>query len=174
MQRLDKPNLFIFVKQATHFLQWERKEFEKFFHLCDEPSSEAILLSFGPDALEGASQLPAKKRFAVLFPGFGHNPVYNPEIKKLHKKLITQYFDTVFINPGPLEIAYKGLSNVEFYPFSIDTSLVKMQSPRTQLKSLIHVSSEYPQKDWERSKQIMEKTGLDYDVFPPRNHGVYQ
>lgn len=167
-----KPNLYIHTGLATHFLRWELPEFKRYFTLVDHPSDTTPLLSFGPDVLEEASTLPASKRYAVLFPGFSHNPLHNLENRRLHHKLIKK-FDTVFINPGPLQLAYSGLKNVEFYPFSIDTSLVKLKRYRTSLDSLVHVSNASPQKDWERSEAIMKNTGLRYGVFPPRSHEVY-
>lgn len=170
----NKPKLYLHVGQATHFLKWEIPEFKKYFNLTSVPSEDTPLLSFGPDVLEEASKLPASVRFAVLFPGFSHNPVYNPEIKKLHIHLIKNYFHTVFINPGPLEIAYKELKNISFYPFSVDTKLVKLKKYRTKLDSLIHISNDCLQKDWERSEAIMQKTGLKYEVYPPRVDKVYK
>lgn len=163
------PKLYIHVRQATHFLRWERDEFAKYFELVSEPSEDVPLLSFGPDVLEEASELPASKRFAVLFPGFRHNPVYNLENRELHHRLIKNHFTYVFINPGPLEIAYKGLDNIVMYPFSVDTNLVKFKRYRRAIKSILHVSSDSPQKDWQRSEAIMKKTGLRYEVYPPRD-----
>ncbi len=168
-----KPKLYIHVKQATHFLRWEVPEFEKYFTVVDDPSGDTLLLSFGPDVLEEASTLPALKRFATLFPGFSHNPLYNSETRRIHRKLIKN-FEKIFINPGPLEIAYKGLDNVVFYPFSVDTELVKLKRYRKKLNKLVHVSNASPQKDWERSVEIMKETGLKYDVFPPRSPEVYR
>lgn len=171
---VGKPELYIYVQGATHFLTWELPEFAKYFTLVNQPSEKVPLLCFGPDALESASRLPASKRFAVLFPGFGHNPLYNPEIKKLHHKLIKGYFEAIFINPGPLEIAYKDLKNVYFYPFSVDTTLISVKKYRTSLDSLIHVSNNGLQKDWERSERIMQLTGLRHEVYPPRDDKVLQ
>lgn len=168
-----KPDLYLHVGGATHFLRWEIPEFEKHFTLVDKPNKNTPLLSFGPDVLKDASELPASMRFAVLFPGFGHNPVHNEEIKKLHRDLISSYFTAVFINPGPLEIAYKGLKNIYQYPFSVDTNLVKHRAYRKRIRSLIHVSNDGLQKDWERSQTIMMKTGLRYEVFPPRNQKFF-
>ena len=169
-----RPALYIHVAQATHFLRWELPEFSKYFTLVSSPSDDAILLSFGPDILKEASQLPAKRRYANLFPGFSYNPVYNIELRKVQLEILNKYFRAVFINKGPLEIAYKTLKNIEFYPFSVDIDLVKMKGYRKHLDSLIHISSESPQKDWERSRAVMEATGLKYEVFPPRQHDVYQ
>lgn len=163
-----KPKLYIHVGQATHFLRWELPEFAKYFEVVKAPGSKIPMLVFGPDVLEEAVQLPASKRYAVLFPGFGHNPVYNNDIKNKHKKLIAQY-NLVFINPGPLEIAYKGLKNVAFYPFSVDVKKIKYLKPRNKINKIIHISSDYPQKDWQRSEEIMKRTNLKWEVFPTRN-----
>lgn len=169
-----KPKLHIFVKQATHFLEWERLEFEKYFNLVNRPAEDTLLMVFGPDALEEGAKLPALKRFATLFPGFGHNPLYSEKNQSLHRGLIENYYDRVYINPGPLELAYKNLDNVEQYPFSVDTRKVTYLGPRKSVKRIVHVSSDYPQKDWIRSQEIMEKTGLRYEVFPPRDDGFYE
>lgn len=171
---MPKPDLYLHVGRANHFLKWEIPEFKKYFNLVEHPSSGTALLAFGPDVLEESASLPAKYRFAVLFPGFSHNPLYNPEIRKLHRNLIKSKFNQVFINPGPLELAYKGLDNITFYPFSVDTSLVKVKKYRKKLNSLIHVSNDGAQKDWQRSEAIMQKTGLKFEVFPPRSHEVYE
>lgn len=165
---LKKPKLYIHVGEATHFLRWELPEFAKYFELVSNPDKNTLLLVFGPDVLEDALRLPALKRYAVLFPGFGYNPLYNDHIRDNQSELITQY-DLVFINPGPLEIAYKDLRNIVFYPFSIDTKKIKYSKPRNQVKNIIHVSSDYPQKDWKRSEEIMKKTGLKWEVYPNRN-----
>jgi hypothetical protein len=168
----EKPDLYVHVGGATHFLRWELPEFQKYFNIVKEPSDKTILISFGPDILEEASKLPALERFAVLFPGFGHNPLYNNQIKKIHFKAIKN-FKGVFINPGPLEIAYHGLKNIYIYPFSVDTNLVKLKRYRNRIKSLIHVSNDGLQKDWERSESIMKLTKMKYEVYPPRNSRFY-
>lgn len=164
--------LYIHVGNATHFLKWELEEFSKYFEIVQSPAKEALLLSFGPDVLVEASTLPAKERFAVLFPGFGHNPLYNHELNKLHRSVIKK-FKGVFVNPGPLEIAYKGLKNIYLYPFSVDTKLVACKKYRTSVKSLLHVSNDGLQKDWQRSEKIMHLTGKKYEVYPPRNNHFY-
>lgn len=166
---MNKPELYIHVGKATHFLRWELPEFAKQFTLVSEPSERAALLSFGPDVLESAAVLPAAKRFAVLFPGFSFNPVRNLETRAQQLNLIQESFAEVFINPGPLEIAYASLPNVSLYPFSVDTDLVALRRYRTSLDSLLHVSYDNPQKDWQRSESVMRKTGLRYEVFPPRD-----
>lgn len=162
-------SLYIHVGNATHFLRWELPEFAKHFTLVTEPSPDAILLSFGPDVLEEAATLPALCRFAVLFPGFSFNPVRDLVLRARQVEVITESFAGVFINPGPLEIAYAGVPSVSLYPFSVDTELVSFRRYRTTLDSLLHVSSPSPQKDWSRSESIMKKTGLPFEVFPPRD-----
>lgn len=168
-----KPRLYIHVRNAKHFLRWELPEFRRYFELVDHPSESALLLSFGPDALESAAALPARKRFAVLFPGFSHNPVMDLRTRELHLRLIAG-FDQIFINPGPLEIAYATADNVTMYPFSIDVDFVGEHPPRTALESLLHVSHDNPQKDWQRSASVMAKTGLPFEVYPPRDAHVLQ
>jgi len=164
-----KPPLYIHVGRATHFLRWEIIEFKKYFTLAERPSAEVALLSFGPDVLEEASKLPALKRFGVLFPGFGKNPVHNLELREAQRRIITNCFDQIFINPGPLEIAYDGLINVSLYPFSVDVGMIKCRSYRKSINSVLHVSNDGPQKDWQRSQTAMQATGLKYEVFPPRD-----
>ena len=166
---MNKPNLYIHCLQANHFIKWELGEFTKYFNLVDTPSAETILMGFGPDVLEAGLQIPAKKRFIVLFPGFGHNPFHDKKRRESHRKIIQRY-DGAFINPGPLEVAYSGLSNIHLYPFSVDDKLIGFKKYRKKINSLVHVSSPSPQKDWERSEQIMKNTGLRYNVFPPRDN----
>jgi hypothetical protein len=146
-----KPKLFILVDTAKHFLKWEIPEFEKYFTLVDAPSKDAALFSFGPDVFEAAATMPAKVRVALLLPGFSRNPVYNKQLRDKQRKLIKEKFDHVFINPGPLEIAYKDLKNVSLCPITLDTELATVKRYRSSLNSLLHVSSDYPQKDWQRS-----------------------
>lgn len=171
---MSRPSLYIHVGKATHFLQWEVAEFAKHFTLVKSPSPKAILLSFGPDVLEEAAALPARARFAVLFPGFSYNPVRDEAVLARQRELIAESFTQVFINPGPLEIAYAGLDRVSFYPFSVDVSLVDLKGYRTELNTLLHLSNDNPQKDWQRSESIMVKTGLAHEVFPPRDLEVLQ
>lgn len=169
----SKPKLHVFVGGATHFLQWEIPEFEKYFKIVDHPDENTILLAFGPDVLVEAATLPALKRCIVLFPGFGHNPVHNLATRKLHREYISKYYDIAFINNGPLQIAYKSLKNIEHYPFSVNESLLGKVNYRKKLDSLIHISNDGPQKDWQRSERIMQLTGLDHEVFPPRDPAFY-
>lgn len=170
----SKPKLYLHISRATHFFEWERPEFKKYFKLVDQPKKDVPLLSFGPDVIEQASKLPATKRFAVMFPGFGHNPLHNLENRKLHRRLIKESFEKVFINYGPLEIAYKGLDNVCIYPFSVDVEKVGFKHYRDKIESLLHVSNDGPQKDWRRSEAIMRKTGLKNEVYPPRKPSFYR
>ena len=161
--------LYIHSAKAAHFLQWELPQWAKEFELVDTPSSDTLLMSFGPDVLDEAAHLPARERFAVLFPGFSFNPVRDLALRARQRGLIEERFRQVFINPGPLEIAYQGLPNVSHYPFSVDTRLVGFTRYRTTIDSLLHVSYDNPQKDWQRSEAVMLKTGLPYEVYPPRN-----
>jgi hypothetical protein len=164
-----RPQLYIHVGRAIHFVRWELPEFAKFFDLVDAPSDSVPLLSFGPDVFEEAATLPASHRFALLFPGFSFNPVRDVDLRSRQRALMTDYFDTVFVNPGPLEIAYRGQANLELVPFSIDVAKTPVKRFRTSLNSLLHVSQDNPQKDWRRSESIMHKSGLSYEVFPPRD-----
>lgn len=169
----SKPKLHIFVSGATHFLKWELEEFKKYFTLVDSPADDTVLLAFGPDVLVDAVSLPARKKCIVLFPGFGHNPVHSEQTKRLHREYIPKY-DLVFINKGPLQIAYEGLSNIEYYPFSVNEAMFKHVKYRKRLDNLIHISNDGPQKDWQRSERIMSLTGLSYEVFPPRDSKYYE
>jgi hypothetical protein len=163
-----KPKLFLHVKQARHFVAWEREYFKHYFDLVDFPSSNAILLSFGPDVIRSGAQLPGIKRFAYILPGFGSNPVYNLKLRKEIRDILVEQYEFFFINPGPLEISYGDLKNARICPFSLNTSLVGFKKHRTRIESLLHVSHDSPQKDWQRSQSIMQKTGLTHSVFPPR------
>ena len=87
-----KPNLYVHFKGATHFLSWELPYFKRYFNIVSYPSSSTVLLVFGPDALEEASTMPALKRFGVLFPGFGYNPLHNMEVRKRQTKIIKKHF----------------------------------------------------------------------------------
>ena len=161
--------LYIHVGKARHFARWEVPEFAKHFRIVDEPSPSTPMLSFGPDVFEEAAELPASHRFAVLLPGFSFNPVRDAPLRQRQVALIADRFDQVFINPGPLEIAYRGVDKVTVYPASVDLSAATATRYRTSLDSLVHVSQDNPQKDWRRSESIMHKTGLRYEVFQPRN-----
>ncbi len=163
-----KQKLYLHVKQAHHFVAWEREHFKKYFDLVDSPTSNAIVLSFGPDVIRSGIQLPSCKRFAYVLPGFGSNPVYNPELRNEIRSILAEQYDLFFINPGPLEIAYGDLGNARICPFSLNTSLIGFKNYRTRIDSLLHVSHDSPQKDWRRSQAIMQKTGLINEVFPSR------
>jgi len=163
-----KPELFIDVKGARHFLNWELPQFKKHFTIVHEQSKEAIYLAFGPDAFQQSSNLQAKRKIAYLFPGFGFNPIHNSETKNWALEKIINEYDAILINQGPLEIAFATIKKKFICPFSLNTSLISMTKPRTDVKKLLHVSADYPQKDWKRSEEIMMLTGLQYEVFPSR------
>ena len=166
---VGKPELYVRVGKAAHFARWEMPEFAKHFTIVDTPSDDTALLSFGPDVFEAAATLPASKRFAVVLPGFSFNPVRDLELRARQLRAIEDHFTHVFINPGPLEIAYRGQEKVMVYPASVDMGKATVRRYRTRLDSLLHVSQDNPQKDWRRSESVMHKTGLRYEVFPPRN-----
>lgn len=168
LSRNAKPKLKLLVGGATHFLRWEVPYWEHHFELVTEPSPDVVLLVFGPDVLESASRLPARRRVVVLFPGFGCNPYHNLEYRRRALERIENAFDLVFINPGPLQLAYASSRKLVQYPFSINLDLLPKGRYRRALDSLLHVSADYPQKDWQRSAQVMELTGLRCQVFPPR------
>lgn len=171
---MSRPELYIHVGRAKHFARWELPEFSRHFTLVGTPSPRTPLLSFGPDVFEEAAGLPATHRFAVLLPGFSFNPIRNLELRSSQIDLMAERFSQIFINPGPLEIAYRGVENVMVYPASVDMSLAKVRNYRTSLDSLLHVSQDNPQKDWHRSASIMHKTGLRYEVYPPRDVRVLE
>lgn len=170
---MAKPKLYIHVVGATHFLRWELPEFSKYFDLVDRPRDDAALLSFGPDALEEASTLPALKRFAIVFPGFSFNPVHNEALRECQIPILNTRFEIVFIYPGPLQIAYKEVRNIKVCQPSVDTDLIGFSKYRRQVNNLVHVSNDSAQKDWQRSEEIMRLTGLDYEVYPPRDRIFY-
>ena len=174
MKKNSLPDLYIHVGQATHFLEWEWAEFSKHFNIVQEPSVSTILLAFGPDVLESSTELPALKRCIVLFPGFGYNPLHDLELRKKQRDVIKNNYDIVFINPGPLEIAYKGIQNVKYYPFSVNEKMFKKTKARKRVDKIIHISNDSPQKDWQRSERVMKKTGIPYEVFPPRGQIFFE
>lgn len=163
-----KPKLKILVGGATHFLRWELPPWANEFQLVTKPGTDVVLVAFGPDVLAAGASVPARRRFAVLFPGFGWNPYHNLEHRERALTLIENYYDRVFINPGPLEKAYASSTKLELYPFGIHTDAIPRGPYRTRLGSLLHASADYPQKDWKRSVEIMQRTGLEYQVYPPR------
>lgn len=163
-----KPKLHVVVGGAVHFWRWEWPFFEQVFEIVEKPHPQAVLLAFGPDVFEAAAVMPAQRRVAVLFPGFGCNPYHNLDYRQRALDLIDRRYDRVFVNPGPLDVAYRSSPKTVLCPFSLDTALVQCRCPRTRLDSLLHVSADYPQKDWPRSQEVMRRTGLRHEVFPPR------
>jgi hypothetical protein len=164
-----RTKLSFFTGQAAHFLRWEVPYFRKRFDLVSYPGHDVILLAFGPDVLETATRLPALRRLAMLFPGFGCNPYHNLEYRAKALSIIESFYDLVFVNPGRLAEAYKSSDKVMPCNFSIDTKMIKCARLRKSINSLIHVSADYPQKDWQRSELVMKMTSLPYEVFPPRS-----
>ena len=168
-----RPKLSVFTGQATHFLRWEVPYFRKHFDVVSHPGHDVVLLAFGPDVLETAARLPALRRVATLFPGFGCNPYHNLEYRAKALSAIESSYDLVFVNPGPLAEAYKSSEKVITCNFTIDTKMIKCKKLRKSIDSLIHVSADYPQKDWQRSELIMKLTSLPYAVLPPRSSTDY-
>jgi hypothetical protein len=168
-----RTKLSLFTGQATHFLRWEVPYFQQHFDVVSYPGHDVILLAFGPDVLETAACLPALRRVAMLFPGFGCNPYHNLDYRAQALSIIESYYDLVFVNPGPLAEAYKSSNKVIVCNFAIDTKKIKCAKLRKSINSLIHVSADYPQKDWQRSELVMKMTSLSYEVFPPRSSTGY-
>lgn len=164
-----RPPLHIHVGAARHFLAWELPHFEHYFTLVDRPSHSVPVMVFGPDVITSGSELPSSKRFLVQYPGFGHNPLHDQSVREADLKLIDERYDLVFVNPGPLEIAYAASDRTRIFPVSINVGLIGRSRlrPRERLDSLLHVSSRTAQKDWQRSASIMKKSGLVHEVFPP-------
>ncbi|PYS99997.1 MAG: hypothetical protein DMF63_08485 [Acidobacteria bacterium] len=166
----DKIKLKILVNEAAYFLEWELPFFRDKFALVNEPAEDVVLLAFGPDVFKLSSALPALKRAAVLFPGFFFNPYHDVEARVTARKIADEFYDVIFTNPGPIEEAFKDYPNLCIHPFSIDVDkILKYRKVRTSIDSLLHVSAPSPQKDWERSAEIMELTGLKNEVFPLRS-----
>jgi len=167
-----KPDLFIKVEGAFHFLKWELPHFAKTFNIVDKPTKEAICLVYGPDAFCNLSEIPAIKKVAYLFPGFGINPLHDLEKREEILKKIENWFDLVLINPGPLEKAFENCGKIAKVPFSINENLFTKRKDRETLNSLLHVSADYPQKDWQRSQECMHKTKFKYEIYPARNKNI--
>lgn len=169
---MHKPKLSIHVEKATHFLNWEIPSFKKYFDVVETPSSDSILFVFGPDALASGALLPARLRVALLFPGFGYNPNHNLIHKYGMERVIDEYYDLVFANPGPIAQAFENSPKLRLCPFSINTDDIYVKQYRKSINNLLHASADYPQKDWTRSEDIMRLTGLPYEVFPPRKRSL--
>lgn len=166
---MSLPPLYVHVGATRHFLRWELPALERHFRLVEQPAEDVSLLAFGPDAIESGAALPAAHRFLVQFPGFGHNPLHDLEVRERDLAIFDASYDLVFVNPGPLQIAYAASDRLVLFPVSIDVDLVapSKNQYRTRLDSLVHVSSRTAQKDWERSASTMKKTALASEVFPP-------
>jgi hypothetical protein len=163
-----RPKLKISCYGAQHFLNWELRYFKKHFEVVQESGNDVVLLVFGPDILKRSSQIPALRRVAMLFPGWWCNPYHNEEYRRDILDTIDASYDLAFVNPGPLEEAYKMSKKVVTCSFTIDTALVRCKRLRRSIDSLLHISADSPQKDWKRSAEIMQLTNLAHEVFPPR------
>src|SRR5690348_16606037 len=114
-----RHKLHLVVGQASHFVAWERAVLSRHFDLISQPSTEAVLLAFGPDVLDAAANLPALRRVAMLFPGFGCNPYHDLEYRHGVLRTIQDRYDLLFINPGPLEVAYRECQKLVVCEFSV-------------------------------------------------------
>lgn len=168
-------DLYIHVQAATHFLSWELPYFRSYFNLVDTPNAESVLFAFGPDALVSGALLPARSRVVLLFPGFGYNPYHDVVHRYGMRKILDDYYDLAFTNPGPIYEAFKESPKVRLCPFSINTDKINTRRQRKSIDKLLHASSaKYAQKDWTRSRDIMRMTGLRYEVFPSREFNLAQ
>lgn len=165
---MGKPKLSLHVRRATHFLRWELSSFDRYFDLEETPSEDSVLFVFGPDALASGAVLPARIRVAYLFPGFGYNPNFDLIHRFGIQKLVQDHYDLVFVNPGPLEAVFAGFPKLRLCPFSLDVDAFSVRRYRQRIDSLLHASTDAPQKDWTRSLEVMRLTNLEYEVFPPR------
>jgi hypothetical protein len=163
----------IFVGQATHFLRWEAPQFREHFDLVDEPGNDVVLFAFGPDVLESAAKVPALRRAIMLLPGWSCNPYHNLDYRRKALAFIESHYDIVFVNPGPLAEAYKSSKKVHTCDFTVDTEMIRCKRFRKSINSLLHVSADSPQKDWQRSEAVMKLTSLPCEVFPPRQHRTH-
>ena len=167
-----EPPLHLHVGGATHFLTWERPVYASRFRLVAAPQPDAHLHAFGPDVLESGAALPASSRSIYLFPGFvPRSPFFDDEVRRHWEDVLRSAYDLVFVNPGPMAALFGHLPQARVVPFSVDVGLVPFRE-RTAVRSLLHASADYPQKDWPRSEATMAATGLPYEVFPPRDETI--
>lgn len=169
-----KPRLYILVKGAEHFLQWELPFFEQYFEIVDAPSKDAVLFAFGPDVMVAGAEMPALKRVVYILPGFHYYPYFD----RIHyygmSRIIDEAYDLILANPGAIEKTFEGHPRLRICPFAVDITSIKVKRYRTQINSLLHASAPARQKDWTRSRDVMRHTGLPHEVFPPREKGVPQ
>src|SRR5207247_1486247 len=81
-------------------------------------------------------------------PGFGCTPYHNVDYRRRVLEVVDRSYDLLLVNPGPLEVAYSACSKLALCDFSVDSRLVRCDRYRRSLDSLIHISADYPQKDW--------------------------
>ena len=169
--RAHKIKLKIIADQgAQFFLRWELPYFKREFEIVSKPGPDVVLMTYAPGRLGDDLDVPALKRVAFLIPGFDFNPYHNLEQRNETLDLIDKHYDLVFVNPGPVEKALSPSPKLVSHPFSVDVDrLLRVRKVRTSLDSLLHVSADAPQKDWERSERIMQLTGLPHEVYPPRH-----
>jgi hypothetical protein len=166
-----RPPLHLLIGGATHFLAWERAHYATHFSLMDEPGPRTHLHVFGPDVLAEGLATPASRRSAYLFPGFVNpSPWWDAAVRAEMEATLADY-DLVFVNPGPMAALFGHLPQTRVVPFSVDADKVPFRT-RTSVRSLLHAAANYAHKDSPRSIAVMEATGLDFEVFPPRDDTI--
>lgn len=163
-----KPKLHLVVRGATHFLNYERPYFEKYFDLVSQPGPDTVVFGYGPDAFDIPPTLPARLRVAYVLPGYGPSPLYDEDRRAHLLDVIERSYDLVFANPGPIDEALKSSPKVVTHLFAVKADIARHFRPRATLDSLVHISGEQPQKDSGRNAEIMDLTGLRHELFPPR------
>lgn len=159
------------MDKASHFLRWERRHYARHFDLVDAPAPDVAVHGFGADVLDLVASVPACHRSLLVLPGFrATSPFFDTALRDRSATLL-RGLDLVFANPGPMAAAYHDLPNLQIVDFSVDVDGLPAPVERTRLDSLLHASADYPQKDWRRSEEVMRRTGLRHEVFPPRVAG---
>lgn len=171
----SKPKLFLVVGRAKHFLAWERPEYERYFELVDAPGPDVLVHGYSTDTFFGLHELPARSRSAYVRPGWTPtHPFYDLELRQQMSDYAAAHLDVAFVNPGPLWAAFRDDPTFALTTYTIDLAHASWFRPRTELRSLLHLSADWPTKDWRRNAAIMAATGLDHLVYPPRDgRGAY-
>jgi hypothetical protein len=134
----------------------------------EEADKDTVVLAYASDVLEYATSFPCSIRTALIFPGFGFRPYCEPADRAYMSGLINQHYQIAFVNPGPMEESFRDTGKLVVHPFSIDLARLPFK-PRQQLNTLLHASAiGSMKKDWMRSVRVMQKTGLKWEIFPPR------
>ena len=162
-----KPKLYIRIVACEYWLSWVTPELAKLFDIVDEPSPDVAMLAYGQDSAQEAlrSKVPSRVRVATFLPGitWHPNPVEDAESNKVCRYVARQY-DVLFVNPGPLELAFADMANCKVILPSYDVDIRFRR--RMDIGYLLHAGVPTPQKNRVRNIEIMRKTGLDWDVQP--------